>query len=294
MRAGAGQHFLTETGVRAAVAIERCLDSRQFAVTCCASAYANDRGMPLWMNQQAFLARIQHLDRALRFFGEQCRMNLTCDVFLATKAATHECRHDAYRIRLKAQGCGNLVTVSVGNLTADINRRLVVPGSFTSCCGSVTYAAKLLGAITGRHTDRAFGFEEHMLRRRRSVGLVNDRVGFGKPGSNIALVDLYMFKQIALGSAFMHEWGIRFRGLNRVADDGQFLIVDRDQVQRCCGDFFAVGSNYSDGIAGITDLVRAQHRPVGDKDTVQVSARNVFVCQDSVDARQVARRTCVD
>ena len=105
-----------------------------------------------------------------------------------------------------------------------------------------------------------------------------------KTGGNIALVHLDVFEKIALGAVFMHKRRTRFCGFNRVADNGQFLVVDRNQVQRCRRCFLTVRSDDSDSVASVTDLVRAQHRPVGDEDTVQISARDIFMRQDGMHA----------
>ena len=158
------------------------------------------------MYQQTFLARIQHLDRTLCFLGEQGDVNLPGDVFFAAKPSAHQRCYDAYRFRFYAQRRGDLVTIAVRNLAADVNRGLVMRGGFATCCLWIERSAKILRVVTGGHADRAFGFKKQVFSRGRSVGPVDDRIGCRESSFDIAFVHFDVFEQVALGPAFVDQW----------------------------------------------------------------------------------------
>ena len=127
-----------------------------------------------------------------------------------------------------------------------------------------------------------------MFSRGRSVGSVDDRIGFGESDLDIAFVNLDVFEQVALGTTFVDKWRLGFCSFYRIANDRQFFIDNVDQIHCGSGCFFCVGGHDRDCIAGVTNFVGAQHRPVFDEHAVQITARNVFVSQYSMDAGQSA------
>ena len=98
-----GQHLVTQAGVCTAVPIQDRLDGGQFAVRGRAGSHPNDGCMPLRMNEQAFLPRIEHLYGLLCRLGEQRRVNLSSDVFLAAEASAHERCNDTYILGFDTQ-----------------------------------------------------------------------------------------------------------------------------------------------------------------------------------------------
>ena len=62
---GAGHDFIAQAGIGAAVAVEFGFDRRQLAVARRAGLDADDGRVALGVEQQRFLARVEHLDRAI-------------------------------------------------------------------------------------------------------------------------------------------------------------------------------------------------------------------------------------
>ena len=85
--------------------------------------------------------------------GKQGDVNLAGDVFFAAKAAAHQRCYDAYRFRLDAQRRGDLVTIPIRNLAADVNCCLVMLCGFASCRRRIESPAKILRVVAGRHAD---------------------------------------------------------------------------------------------------------------------------------------------
>ena len=96
MRRGARHDLLAQARVGATVAEQFGFDRDELAVLLRAGFDADDRRVPLRVEQQAFLARVQHLYGALGPFGEQGGVDLRRRILLAAEPAAHQRRHDAY------------------------------------------------------------------------------------------------------------------------------------------------------------------------------------------------------
>ncbi len=71
MGGGAGHHLFAQRGIRAGVAVQLGLDRGQAAVAAGAHLDPDLGGMPLGMDDQAFLAVVEQLDRPAGDIGQQ-------------------------------------------------------------------------------------------------------------------------------------------------------------------------------------------------------------------------------
>ena len=127
-----------------------------------------------------------------------------------------------------------------------------------------------------------------MLRCRRAIGLVDNNICCLETRRDIAFTNLDVLQEIAVGPLLMYVRRVGPQCGDRVCYDGQFLVLDIDQVKGCCSDIFTVGCNNRDRVTRVTYLASAQDRPVDTDDTVRIAAWYVLVRQDSMHAIELA------
>jgi len=223
----------------------------------------------LGVEKQRLLARVEHLDRATGNLGEQGGVNLPGDVLFAAEAAADQRAAHANLVFGQAEGGGRLAAILVGNLRADVEGQLGVPG-----------------VVTGRYGNGALRLHEGVLDRRRAVLALDDHIGLGEALLDVTMTHLDMLEQVARLPFLVDERRFRRVGRLRVADDGQRLVVHFDQFQGAGGGVGVVRSDDSHRVAHIAHLVGAQHRPVGVHQAVNVLAGHVFVGQHGAHAGQ--------
>ena len=97
------EHLLAQARIGPGITVERGLHGGKCAVTPRPDADSNNGRMPFWVYEQAFLPRVQHLDRTPGLFSEQCNVNLSRNILFAAEATAGQRRHDPDGIGLHAQ-----------------------------------------------------------------------------------------------------------------------------------------------------------------------------------------------
>ena len=172
------------------------------------------------MEQQAFLAGIEHFHRPSCCLGKQGDVCLSCNVFFAAKTAAHQRGDDAHLSGFLSQCCCGLVPVQVWNLAAHIDRGLVVDRGLTPWRFGVANPAEVGRVIAGGYADGAFRFKEQVLGGGCAVGLVNDHIGLLEADFDVTLFHLDVLKKVAVGMVFVQHRRTRPDRLHRVGNRG--------------------------------------------------------------------------
>ena len=225
MGGGAGHHFFTQRGVRAGIAVQFGFHRGQAAVPFGAHLDPDLGGMALGMDDQAFVAVEEQLDRAAGDPGQQRGVDLPGDIFFAAKAAADQLADDMHLLFRHTQHPGHLLAVRIGNLRADVDFH---------------------AALRGQAGDAAFRLHKGVVVHGGVEGMLQDDIRGGKTLSISPLRTLMCLSRFPLG------WiGRRFglAGLHRAADHRQRLKFNLDQIQRLGGNLAGFGGHNRQGIA---------------------------------------------
>src|SRR3989304_9568613 len=116
-----GHHFFTQGSISPGIAIQFRFNGQQFPLVV-DSHFDPDSGcVPFGVDEETFVAIKEQFDRSPGCIGKQCCMDLTADILLAAKAATHDLTDDTNSILLPAKRLCNLLPIGIGDLRADID-----------------------------------------------------------------------------------------------------------------------------------------------------------------------------
>src|SRR5690606_30398 len=272
-----GHDLVAQRGICAAVAVKLGLDRDERAITLRARLDADLRGVPLGVEEQRLLPRVEHLDRTARGLGEQRDVRLPGEVFLTAKAAADERTTDAHRVVGHTEDLGYLVTVLIWDLRADVDGDLLV-----------------LLIVAGGHADGALRLKEGVLDRRRVVGPLDDHIGLFEALLDVAVAHLNVLEQVAGLPLLVDDRSVLAAGIDRVVHDAERLVLNLDEADRLFCDLRRLRRDNGDRVAHVANLVAAQAGPVLVDDAVNVLTGDILVREHGMNTGQRLRLAGVD
>ncbi len=133
----------------------------------------------------------------------------------------------------------------------------------------------MFGIVARRDTNRAFGFEESVFRRRRVIRPLDNYIRLRETLFDIPAAHFDMLEQVAPFAPLMHQRRFGRACVNRISDDGQRFVIDFDQFERTIRDILRVRRDNGNGIAHVANFDTTQHIPIEMHQTMNVLTRHI-------------------
>ncbi len=228
----------------------------------CSGSNGDDHWVSLQSRDSGLFARQYHLDGAFSLQSQQREVNLDSDLVFASECSPDDRRYYAYLLAWNSERSGDLKLVPVWSLAAHIedNVPVLVEESYTS-----------------------LSFQEHVHLAAGPIRVLDHDCTLLECGLHVTVSDVSVAIDVA---GFVDSWRSRLHRLNGVRNHRERFIIDFDEVERAVSCLRILCRNKCNGVAFVADLVLTQNRLIRSHDPVSVCSLNVFVRENSNDARQ--------